>query len=228
MELVLCLLVLQGVLGAFDNLWHHEFTENLPNTPSVRTEIALHSTRELIYGVVFLMLGWATWHGWFAVALAGLILIKVFITLWDFLEEDMTRKLPPLEQVLHTLLAMNYGAVLLVLAPVLWTWSLGDTYVATAGYGWLTWIMTLYGVGVIAWGIWDLIAAFKLTRLRVPDLKRNPILVQRRGAGRNLLITGGTGFIGRELCRTLIANGDRLTILTRDKSKAEYLYGNHV
>ncbi len=30
MELVLCLLVLQGVLGAFDNLWHHEFTENLP------------------------------------------------------------------------------------------------------------------------------------------------------------------------------------------------------
>ena len=57
MELVLWLLVLQGIMGAFDNLWHHEFTENLPNTPTARNEIALHSVRELIYGVIFLMLG---------------------------------------------------------------------------------------------------------------------------------------------------------------------------
>ena len=228
MDLVLWLLVIQGVMGAFDNLWHHEFTENLPNTPSARTEIALHSARELIYGVVFLMLGLGVWHGWYAAALAGLILVEVFITLWDFLEEDMTRKLPPFERVLHTLLAMNYGAVLLALAPVLWTWFLLPSGYAGANYGFLSLIMATYGVGVLAWGVRDLIAAFKLTRLQTPDWVRNPITVTKPAETKNLLVTGATGFIGRELCRSLIADGHKLTVYTRSKDKAKYLYGSDV
>ncbi|MDX1818160.1 MAG: NAD-dependent epimerase/dehydratase family protein, partial [Marinobacter sp.] len=32
---------------------------------------------------------------------------------------------------------------------------------------------------------------------------------------KNILITGGTGFIGRELCRQLLERGDGLTILSR-------------
>ena len=151
MELVLWLLVLQGVMGAFDNLWHHEFTENLPNTPTARNEIALHSVRELIYGVIFLMLGWGIWQGWYAAALAGLILVEVFITLWDFIEEDLTRKLPPLERVLHTLLAMNYGAVLLALTPILWSWFSAPSAFTGASYGMLSSIMTLYAIGILAY-----------------------------------------------------------------------------
>ncbi len=38
MLLVLSLLVFQGVMGAFDNLWHHEITEALPSKPSARKE----------------------------------------------------------------------------------------------------------------------------------------------------------------------------------------------
>ncbi|MEM7425833.1 MAG: TIGR01777 family oxidoreductase [Pseudomonadota bacterium] len=227
MELVLWLLVVQGVMGAFDNFWHHEFTEDLPNTPSARTEIALHSSRELIYGAIFLMLGWGLWHGWYAAALTGLILIEVFITLWDFIEEDLTRKLPPFERVLHTLLAMNYGAVLLALAPVLWGWFALPTEIASADYGFLSWIMTAYGIGVGAWGIRNAIAAVKLTRLKAPDWERNPITVTRTAAPRSVLVTGATGFIGRAVCRSLIADGHRLTVLTRNMQKAEYMFGPH-
>lgn len=227
MELVLWLLVLQGVMGAFDNLWHHEFTENLPNTPTARNEIALHSVRELIYGVIFLMLGWGIWQGWYAAALAGLILIEVFITLWDFIEEDLTRKLPPLERVLHTLLAMNYGAVLLALTPILWGWFSAPTGFTGTGYGVLSWIMTLYAIGILAWGIRDGIAAVKLTTLQVPDWKRNPIEIAMNTEPKTILVTGATGFIGRALCRSLIADSHKLLVLARDKAKAEYMFGEH-
>ena len=117
MELVLSLLVIQGVMGAFDNFWHHEITEALPSKPSARGELALHTIREFLYGIIFLALGWSEWHGAFAWLLAAMLLIEVVVTMWDFIVEDMTRKLPPLERVLHTLLAMNYGAVLVILLP---------------------------------------------------------------------------------------------------------------
>ena len=40
--------------------------------------------------------------------------VEVFITLADFIEEDMSRKLPASERVNHTLLAINYGAILVL------------------------------------------------------------------------------------------------------------------
>jgi hypothetical protein len=38
---------------------------------------------------------------------------------------------------------------------------------------------------------------------------------------KTVLLTGGTGFIGRKLTERLIARGDRVTILTRDPSRAQ-------
>ena len=35
---------------------------------------------------------------------------------------------------------------------------------------------------------------------------------------RHILLTGGTGFIGRILCRELLANGDRITVLSRQSA----------
>ena len=45
--------------------------------------------------------------------------VEVFVTLADFIEEDMSRKLPASERVNHTLLAINYGAILVLAAPML-------------------------------------------------------------------------------------------------------------
>ena len=49
----------------------------------------------------------------------AVLVVEVFITLADFIEEDMSRKLPASERVNHTLLAINYGAILVLAVPVL-------------------------------------------------------------------------------------------------------------
>ena len=42
------------------------------------------------------------------------------------------------------------------------------------------------------------------------------------------LITGATGFIGRQLTRDLVARGDRVRILARSRRKGRDLFGDHV
>ncbi len=44
----------------------------------------------------------------------------------------------------------------------------------------------------------------------------------------NVLITGGTGFIGRNLCRRLVAQGDSVTVLTRSSEAASRTLGGAV
>ena len=70
---VLNLFVLQGILGAFDNLWHHEFTEKLPSRPTAWKELALHSVRGALYSVIFLTLGWLKITGLLAIILLAIL-----------------------------------------------------------------------------------------------------------------------------------------------------------
>ncbi|KOR32273.1 hypothetical protein TI05_08315 [Achromatium sp. WMS3] len=42
-----------------------------------------------------------------------------------------------------------------------------------------------------------------------------------------LLITGGTGFIGQQLCKTLLTQGHTLTLLVRNPTKATKLFGSN-
>src|SRR5579872_5690700 len=117
MKTVLWLLLVQCALGAYDSLWHHEFTERLAQKRSARRELLLHSMRELLYSVLFLGIAWREWRGLWAWALAIILCGEIWLTLADFLEEDRSRHLPPMERVLHTLLADSYGAWLAVFAP---------------------------------------------------------------------------------------------------------------
>ena len=93
MTLVFILLSAQALLGAFDNLWHHEITEQLPSKRSASGELALHSARELIYAVILLQLGWLELHGMWALLLAAALIVEIIITMADFLLEDRTRRL---------------------------------------------------------------------------------------------------------------------------------------
>lgn len=52
--------------------------------------------------------------------------------------------------------------------------------------------------------------------------------ILRFGTPQGILITGGTGFIGQELCRALLADGHELTLLVRDPAKAAQLFGGRV
>src|SRR5580698_7722048 len=117
------LIAIQIAMGVFDTFYHHEFTERLAWRPSQRYELKLHGVRNMLYALLFLVLGWLEVHGAFAVATIAVLVVEGVITLMDFGEEDLSRKLPPSERINHTLLAINYGAILVLLLPILLHWA---------------------------------------------------------------------------------------------------------
>lgn len=221
MNTVLALLSIQALLGAFDNLWHHEWQARLPQRASARHELRLHAAREAIYGLVFLALGWCAWLGLWAWLLGALLLTEVGITMADFLEEDRTRRLPPFERWLHTLLTLSYGLFLGLFWPILTDWSQQPTAVQATPRGALSWLFTAFGIGVLAWSLRNLLAVRRLgsgSATPPPPPARGPAV----------LITGATGFIGRRLVARLQAQGRRLILLSRDPQQARAMFGDTV
>jgi hypothetical protein len=97
-DLIWTLVFVQVAMGGFDTLYHHELTERLAWRPSQARELRLHGVRNLAYAAMFLALGWSRPQGGLALALIGLMLGELVLTLWDFVEEDRTRKLPASER----------------------------------------------------------------------------------------------------------------------------------
>jgi len=159
MDVALSLLLIQGALGAFDTLWYHELRQRLPARPGARLELRLHASRDFAYAGVFGSLAWAEWRGALAWVLATVLLLEVVITLWDFIEEDRSRTLPAGERIMHTVMAIVYGAFLANLVPQLLAWSKTPTEFAPANYGAISWLMTLMAAGVLASGLRDVVAS---------------------------------------------------------------------
>ncbi|WP_282605028.1 TIGR01777 family oxidoreductase [Pelagibius sp. Alg239-R121] len=224
MNTALILFAVQGLVGFFDNLWHHEITEKLSSKPDARAELKLHTIREFLYAVIFIGIAWFAWQGAWAFVLLVLLAIEVLVTLWDFVIEDQTRKLPKFERIIHTVLAVNFGAILAFFLPVVWQWSGAESGFTAVNYGALSWIMTAYGLGVFAWALYDL---WVVVRLSLPEWKRSPILPGRKQEPLSILVTGATGFIGRVLVRALVERGDKIIVLARNTAKTDYLFGPH-
>ena len=164
MNTTLCFLVLLGALGAFDTLYYHEWRLRLASTPAAVSELRLHSVRDFAYTIVFGTLAWTTWNGWWVWPLAAILLFEVWATLADFLEEDRTRKLPAGERVMHAIMGIIYGVFLAELYPHAASWAKLDSAFGAADYGAISWILTLYAVGVFTSGLRDLAASRKLAR----------------------------------------------------------------
>jgi uncharacterized protein (TIGR01777 family) len=225
MNAVFAILSVQALIGAFDNVWHHELEAKLPQHISARYELVLHASREVIYAVLFLGLAWVRWEGAWAWVLAGLLAVEIVITLADFIEEDLTRRLPKLERVLHTILAVSYGAFVAALAPEMLRWATAPTGLPAVGHGWVSWLFTLYAAGVFAWSVRNWIAVARLYRAARTAL---PDIVVPAAHGPAVLVTGGTGFIGTALVRSLVDDGARVIVLTRDARRASATFGPRV
>jgi len=217
-DLLWILLTLQIAMGAFDTLFHHELTERLAWKPSQKEELRLHGVRNLIYAGLFLLIGWAEPRGWLATGVLILLAIEVVITLTDFVEEDRTRRLPASERVTHTLLALNYGAILALLTPSLLAWSAGSAGLVAVSHGWWTLLASVAAAGVAVFGVRDLLASARSERLVQPD----PALMGRELSDRRrVLVTGATGFIGRRLIAALVGAGHEVTALVRSPKTAD-------
>lgn len=217
-SLIFIALATQALLGAFDSLWHHELQARLPQRHSARRELALHAARESIYGVLFLVVAWVEFRGAWAFVLGAMLVAELIITLADFVEEDRTRRLPSLERLLHTVLTALYGAFLALIVPVLLQWAQEPAELRLVSHGVWSWLFSAFAVGVLAWAV------------------RNACALRRHGATaaaiaasqtyspiagpRTVLVTGGTGFIGRALVDALVREGRRVFVLSRDVLQA--------
>ncbi|OUM03563.1 TIGR01777 family oxidoreductase [Variovorax sp. JS1663] len=230
MNSVYSLLLAQALLGAFDNLWHHELGARLPQRASARHELALHAAREAIYALLFVGLAWLEWRGLWVLMPTGLLLIELVITGVDFLEEDRTRTLPPLERVLHTVLAVGFGALLGLLAPVFLQWLRSPSALIVVHQGTWSWCFTFGGLAVMLWSVRNLRAAMHW-HAAAGRQDVTPARVRRTSVGANapaVLVTGGTGFLGAALVRGLLDDAQRVIVLTRDVRQARRQFDDRV
>jgi hypothetical protein len=160
MKAAILFLLIQGTLGTFDTLWYHEYKLRLPHAHSARAELRLHAARDFAYALIFASLAWIEWHGALAWMFLGILVFEIVVTLWDFVEEDRTRTLPPGERITHALMGILYGAFLYTLVPELWAWSLLPTGQAFVDRGAISWVLTVFALGVAGSGIRDLRASY--------------------------------------------------------------------
>jgi len=166
----LWLLAVQGLIGAFDTLYYHEYRARLPaRGRAASLELKLHAARDFLYGVLFLSLPWVQWRGWWAAALAAVLLAEIALTLWDFVAEIAVRRelgdVYAGERVTHAVMGILYGAMIGYLVPTLAAWWNSPTALLIGpapGPALLRWSLTVMGFGVVASGVRDLYAALGL------------------------------------------------------------------
>jgi hypothetical protein len=170
MEIALWLLAIQGVIGAFDTLYYHEWRAKLPARGRVAAiELRLHAARDVLYAVLFATLPWIAWHGLWVVVLAGVIVAEIVLTLWDFVAEIAVRRslgdVYAGERVTHAIMGILYGAMLAFLLPDVIPWWSQPTDLAVLPPDIpesLRWVLLTMAVGVFVSGLRDLYASFEL------------------------------------------------------------------
>ena len=211
-------ITLQIIMGGTDTLFHHELTEKLAWRPKQTHELLLHAIRNIFYAVIFFGLATVQPGGLWAYGIIAALLLEFMITLRDFVEEDLTRKLPISERLLHTVLTANYGVVLALLIPVLWTWGKEPTGLTGVWHNYWSVFLIFGAVVVFILGLRDFHATARLKKLYTRPINE---LIETARTPKTILITGGTGFIGRRLIPALQYAGHRIIVLTRNSRAAD-------
>jgi hypothetical protein len=170
MTVALWLLALQGVIGAFDTAYYHEWRARLPALGAhAAPELKLHAARDFLYAVIFATLPWVAWQGGWAMVLAAVLVAEIVLTLRDFVVEITVRKIVGDvyggERVTHAVMGILYGSMLAFLIPSIMRWWEQPTALVLAPAGvppLLRWALTVMAAGVFASGLRDLYAAYEL------------------------------------------------------------------
>jgi hypothetical protein len=183
MKIALWLLAWQGVIGAFDTVYYHEWRARLPaQGKQAAPELKLHAARDFLYGVLFGTLPWLAWHGAWVWALVAVLVAEIILTLWDFVVEIAVRK--PLgdvyggERVTHAVMGILYGAMIAFLIPELIRWSrLPSDLIMTSPDvpDALRWALVTMAAGVVLSGVRDLYAAYELPHGGWPWRRSRPV-----------------------------------------------------
>jgi hypothetical protein len=163
----LWLMAIQGVIGAFDTIYYHEWRAKLPaRGRAAAPELVLHACRDFLYAVLFGTLPWFEWRGRFTAVLCLVFAAEIVLTLWDFVVEIRVRR--PFgdvyagERVTHAVMGIMYGSMLACLVPTLvaW-WSMPPGFAASPApvAAALRWALMLLAAGVLVSGLRDLYAA---------------------------------------------------------------------
>lgn len=170
MTIALILLGIQGIIGAFDTFYYHEWRARLPaRGKAAAAELKLHAARDFLYAVLFGTLPWLAWQGWWVIVLGAAIVAEIVLTLWDFIVEIAVRKVLgdvyAGERVTHAVMGILYGAMLANLIPTLvawWSQPAGLVVAPPAIPELLRWSLLVMAAGVFASGLRDLYAALEL------------------------------------------------------------------
>jgi hypothetical protein len=170
MVVALWLLALQGVIGAFDTAYYHEWRARLPALgPRAASELQLHAARDALYAVIFATLPWIAWRGLWTTALVTVLVAEIILTMADFIVEISVRK--PLgdvyggERLTHAAMGILYGAMIATLYPTIRDWGSRPTalvFAPAAVAPMLRWCLTAMAAGVLLSGLRDLYASFGL------------------------------------------------------------------
>jgi len=170
MTAVLWLLLIQGIIGAFDTVYYHEWRAQLPaRVPSAVPELRVHAARDFLYAVLFGTLPLIAWQGLWVGVLVAILVAEIVLTLADFVLEITVRK--PIgdvyagERITHAVMGILYGAMVANLVPVLLRWWALPTALSVTPPAIpeaVRWGLFLMAVGVFLSGLRDLYAAFEL------------------------------------------------------------------
>jgi hypothetical protein len=152
--------------------------------------------------------------------------IEIMLTLWDFVIEDRTRLLPASERVTHTILAINGGAFITLLALNVPAWLQQSTVLQWQPHGLLSWFLAACGLGVGLSGLRDAFAAVHIRKQKRHDAGLP--LIHFSDTAEQVLVTGATGFIGQQLVHALLADGHQITALTRNPKATAWLFDGKV
>lgn len=175
------LLLVIGLLGAFDVVYFHGWRGRLQERPECQREVLWHTARHLVYALQFLWVAHLRFHGLALGVLAVLYAADVFIAFADVWEEQRSRApqggLPRGEYFMHVVLSVLVGLYLMSIFHAVWPDRLLPTAVRVEPPtvpGVLRGVMTVMGLGALGAFMRDLRRWLAFRRGTVATVPRVP------------------------------------------------------